>query len=226
MVLTSNKASSIRDLINQFIIEARSEQFEYARVLADFVSREENALNLAAGDIVAVVPKDDEYTQRGWLYGIKNGKYGLFPADYVDKMSPRSIRKEIKTISRITQPSQKHRVSSQNGSPIEDLTSTHSPLPLEDDEDFSPGNTWDQRHRGDSYDAGDNSDVSISAGKVANDGKHPLLEFAMTHFREIDVINGDNDKKKKKKKNSKSDWTWKDQVNREYQIQLLQCISA
>merc|ERR1712113_462518 len=65
VVLTRNKASSIRDLINQFIIEDRSGQFEYARVLADFSSSEENALNLAAGDIVAVVPKDDEYTQRG-----------------------------------------------------------------------------------------------------------------------------------------------------------------
>ena len=87
-----------------------------------------------------------------------------------------------------------------------------------------------------SYDAGDTSDVSISALKVvidqsedliltldqsqvANDGKHPLLEFAMTHFREIDVINQQpgpggpkQDKKKKKKKASKSDWTWKDQV--------------
>ena len=216
VVLTSNKASSIRDLINQFIIEDRSGQFEYARVLADFSSSEENALNLAAGDIVAVVPKDDEYTQRGWLYGIKEGKYGLFPADYVDKMSPRSIRKEIKTISRITQQSPRNRVTSQNGlnnmsadSPMEDMAS-----PIEDEEDYSPGNTWQsRRNHGDSYDAGDTSDVSISAGKVANDGKHPLLEFAMSHFREIDVINhDDNAKKKKKKKNSKSDWTWKDQV--------------
>ena len=50
---------------------------------------------------------------------------------------------------------------------------------------------------------------------MANDGKHPLLEFAMSHFREIDVINEQgpkSDKKKKKKKASKSDWTWKDQV--------------
>ena len=216
VVLTSNKASSIRDLINQFIIEDRSGQFEYARVLADFSSSEENALNLAAGDIVAVVPKDDEYTQRGWLYGIKEGKYGLFPADYVDKMSPRSIRKEIKTISRITQQSPRNRVTSQNGlnnlsadSPMEDMAS-----PIEDEEDYSPGNTWQsRRNHGDSYDAGDTSDVSISAGKVANDGKHPLLEFAMSYFREIDVINNDDGgKKKKKKKNSKSDWTWKEQV--------------
>lgn len=214
VVLSTPKAANIRDLVNQFIVEARSEQFEYARVLADFNSREENALNLAAGDIVAVVHRDDEYTQRGWLYGIKNGKYGLFPADYVDKMSPRSIRKEIKTISRITESNPRGRVTSQNGlnlsgdSQTEDIQSVHSPI--EDEDDFH----WNSRHnRGDSYDAGDNSDVSISAGKVANDGKHPLLEFAMSYFREIDVINGDDGgKKKKKKKSSKSDWTWKDQV--------------
>ena len=119
--------ASIRDLINQFIIEARSGQFEYCRVLADFNSREENALILSEGEIVAVVPKDDPYTQRGqlhcqqysslsqiipspgWLYGIKDGKYGLFPADYVDKLSPRSIRKEIKSISKITQSSSARR---------------------------------------------------------------------------------------------------------------------
>ena len=58
-------AASIRDLINQFIIEARSGQFEYCRVLADFTSPEENALILTEGEIVAVVPKDDPYTQRG-----------------------------------------------------------------------------------------------------------------------------------------------------------------
>ena len=43
-----------------------------------------------------MVSKEDAYTERGWLYGIKDGQYGLFPAQYVEKMSPRSIRKEIK----------------------------------------------------------------------------------------------------------------------------------
>ena len=61
------------------------------------------------------------------------------------------------------------------------------------------------------------SDVSISAAKVSNDGKHPLLEFAMRYFRESDFDLGPGegslkDKKKKKKKNSKNDWTWKVQV--------------
>ena len=57
IVVSTAKAASIRDLVSQFIVEARSGQFEYARVLADFTSSEENALQLSAGEIVAVVPK-------------------------------------------------------------------------------------------------------------------------------------------------------------------------
>ena len=92
--------ASIRDLINQFSVESRSGQYEYARALADYSSREENSLSFRAGDIIAVqVHKEDAYTQRGWLYGIKDGQYGIFPADYVQRMSPRSVRKEIKVIS-------------------------------------------------------------------------------------------------------------------------------
>merc|ERR1719410_166570 len=72
VVLTTTKAASVRDLINQFIIEARSGEFEYKRVLADFSSGEENALQLRAGELVAVVARDDEYTRRGWLYGIRD----------------------------------------------------------------------------------------------------------------------------------------------------------
>merc|ERR1719357_921065 len=219
VVVTTSKAASIRDLISQFSIEARSGQYEYARALADYSSREENALNFKAGDIVAVVPKEDAYTARGWLYGIKDGNYGVFPADYVDKMSPKSIRKEIKVISRITQSSPRQRASQTALNNItsespEDGHPAASPI----GEDYSPGGTWNLRNNRDSYEAGDTSDVSISAAKVSNDGKHPLLEFAMSYFREsnnFDAIPQDGsikDKKKKKKKNSKNDWTWKDQV--------------
>ena len=46
VVLTSQRAPAIRDLIQQFSIEARSSQYEYARALADFPGREENSLPL------------------------------------------------------------------------------------------------------------------------------------------------------------------------------------
>ena len=145
IVLSTPKAASIRDLVSQFIVEARSGQFEYARVVADFTSGEENALQLSAGDIVAVVPKDDEYTQRGWLYGIKDGKYGLFPADFVDQLSPRSIRKEFKTISRITQQSSRHRGnhhSLSGDSPVDDI---EDDVDEEDHYSGAEGDTWGQR---------------------------------------------------------------------------------
>ena len=74
-----------------------------------------------------MVQKEDAYTQRGWLYGIKDGNYGIFPADFVEKMSPKSIRREIKVISRITQASPRQ-IASQTAlnnitteSPEEDL---------------------------------------------------------------------------------------------------------
>ena len=68
-----------------------------------------------------------------------------------------------------------------------------------DDADYSPGDTWNDRKARDSYDAGDTSDVSISAAKVSNDGKHPLLEFAMSYFRQssFDQNNRDHEDKKK-----------------------------
>ena len=81
-------------------------------------------------------------------------------------------------------------------------------------------------------DRDDISEVSASAAAArgANDGKSPLLEFAMSYFREREKFeamqqagNDDpkeakkKDKKKKGKKNSnvsqQGDWTWKDQVD-------------
>ena len=83
------------------------------------------------------------------------------------------------------------------------------------EEDFSPANTWNLRNNKDSDDAGDTS----------NDGKHTLLEFAMSNFREsnfdgIPQVGSIKQKKKRTKKtknsskSSKSDWTWKDPVER------------
>jgi hypothetical protein len=42
-----------------------------SRALADFSSNDDNALNFRRGDIIAIVPREDAYTQRGWLYGVK-----------------------------------------------------------------------------------------------------------------------------------------------------------
>ena len=80
LVVTTGKAVQIRDLINQYLIEANSGQYDYVKALAEFSSKDDSALTFKKGEIIAVVPKHDAYTEKGWLYGIKDGRYGLFPS--------------------------------------------------------------------------------------------------------------------------------------------------
>lgn len=59
--------------------------------------------------------------------------------------------------------------------------------------------------------------------QVTNDGKHPLLEFAMRYFRDVEMVQSPNGsviggqggqrKKKSKKTKNNKDWTWRDQIN-------------
>ncbi len=54
----------IKDLLNQYLIESSCDQYDYARALADFSSRDESTLNFRKGDVIAVVPKRDAYTEK------------------------------------------------------------------------------------------------------------------------------------------------------------------
>ena len=96
-------SGQIKDLLDQYIVEANSGHYDYVKALADFASRDESTLNFKKGEIIAVVPKRDAYTEKGWLYGIKDGQYGLFPSDFVDRMSPQAVRREMRVISKLTQ---------------------------------------------------------------------------------------------------------------------------
>ena len=77
------------------------------------------------------------------------------------------------------------------------------------------------------------SEVSASAANVTNDGKHPLLEFALRYFRDVQLLmegassseGGGGKKGKKNKKDKKGgggpdgagsnegDWLWKNQLD-------------
>jgi len=161
--------------------------------------------------------------KKGWLYGIKDGRYGLFPSDFVERMSPQAIRREMRVITNVTRSSYRDQyqpVEPNNNSPGLDT-------------DFEgQADTWDSNGRRlvQHHDADDGlSEVSASAANVANDGKHPLLEFAMRFFREGRDLSAEpnghdhkitammTDKKKTKKKKSgasdNADWTWKDRID-------------
>ena len=89
VVISTEKAGQIKELLNSYIVESTGGgQFDYVRALADFTSRDENMLRFKKGDIVAVVPKHDAYTEKGWLYGVKEGQYGLFPLSAGARFSP------------------------------------------------------------------------------------------------------------------------------------------
>ncbi len=64
LVVTTEKAGQIRDLLNQYTIEANSGQYDYVKALAEFSSKDESALTFKKGELIAVVPKHDAYTEK------------------------------------------------------------------------------------------------------------------------------------------------------------------
>ena len=250
-------------------------QFDYVRALADFTSRDENMLRFKKGDIVAVVPKHDAYTEKGWLYGVKEGQYGLFPSDFVERLSPQAVRREMRVIAKVTSGARLldgstkpkgHSEESEDdddsfdeedfGRPDEeDLIEDHHvtasaaasrgqqrrPIDPPDYSGHEDGSWEKHRHRGlsphdlrddDLSDLGDEEQRAARAAAAGGgaDGKHPLLEFAISYFRERDKFevvlqspeeHAEEQKTGKKKKSKKGkgpkgskseEWTWKDQV--------------
>ena len=64
VVLSANKAGQIRNLLNQYIVESNSGTYDYVKALAAFSSRDEGALSFKKGEVIAVVPKHDAYTEK------------------------------------------------------------------------------------------------------------------------------------------------------------------
>merc|ERR1711993_17694 len=114
VVLSANKAGQIRNMLNQYIVESNSGTYDYVKALAAFSSRDEGALAFKKGEVIAVVPKHDAYTEKGWLYGIKDGRYGLFPSDFVERMSPQTIRREMRVITKVTRSSYRDQYNQYN----------------------------------------------------------------------------------------------------------------
>ncbi|CAB4053995.1 unnamed protein product [Lepeophtheirus salmonis] len=220
---TTPKASVIKDLLNTYLIEANASHYDYVKALGDFNTEDENALSFKKGDIIA------------------DGSYGLIPGDFVNKLSPKSIRREMRIIANITQRSKDHETEEDE----EEEKDMHPTLDVglerhtDDDEDDEGMVKMDQRNQY-SWDKhahtleAHNPPKTIKKSElqpIRDDGKHPLLEFALQHFQESLKIRTDieqsSDKKNTNKKKGKSakkssglsgtvatnDWTWKDQVD-------------
>ncbi|XP_046641646.1 unconventional myosin-XV-like isoform X4 [Daphnia pulicaria] len=211
----TQRATLIRDLVHRFANEAEKEPLEYVKAVANYVTRESTLLSFHKGDVIQVV-RDEQYVDKGWMFGKLDGRVGIFPADYVEPMSRIEARKISASSSRHTNQQDDYRGGA-----------------------ISPG-----PHHDTSLDmtSSDNSRLDDPGSPTQpNDGKHSLLQFALYHFRQSpenrfemlrhDDVNtlrsgaGDNVSKseKKKNKNKKSkdrpesvagaDWTWKEQVD-------------
>ena len=64
VVLSANKAGQIRNMLNQYIVESNSGTYDYVKALAAFSSRDDGALAFKKGEVIAVVPKHDAYTEK------------------------------------------------------------------------------------------------------------------------------------------------------------------
>ena len=137
IVLTTEKAAQIKELINSYIVESNGGAYDYVRALADFTSRDENMLKFRKGEIIAVVPKHDAYTEKGWLYGVKEGSYGLFPSDFVERLSPQAVRREMKVIAKVTAASARAKGNSEESDDdVSDDTFDEEDFGRPDDEDL------------------------------------------------------------------------------------------
>jgi len=206
VVVPTARANQVKDLLNAYLVESASAngQYDYARALADFNSRDESALSFAKGDILAIAAdRRDAYTEKGWLYGVKDGQFGLFPSDFVQRMSPAEVRREMRVIAKVTRP----RSNRANSEEEDEATSTSASSDdeankgrrsyREQDEGWRAGGDGDggppslpRRRVGPNTVqelADDLSEVSLSEAQMAEaesaNNKNPLLEFAMNHFR-------------------------------------------
>lgn len=210
----TQRATLIRDLVHRFANEAEKEPLEYVKAVANYVTRESTLLSFHKGDVIQVV-RDEQYVDKGWMFGKLDGRVGIFPADYVEPMSRAEARKISASSSRHTNQDDLYRVGAVSPGPHHDtsLDMTSSDNSRLDD----PGSPTQP-----------------------NDGKHSLLQFALYHFRQspekFEMLRHDDtlrsgvgdmhnvsksEKKKSKNKKSKdrpesvagADWTWKEQVD-------------
>ncbi|QQP35410.1 Myosin 15 [Caligus rogercresseyi] len=233
LLVSNPKAPIIKDLLNTYLIEANASSYDYVKAIGDFSSGDENAISFRKGDIIAVVPKRDSYTEKGLLYGIKDGSYGLFPKEFVEVLSPKSIRREMRIIAQVTQRSKEEQLTRvQHEEEEEDEPVMTGQTDEEEDEEDDEvvakvgGNqyAWDYNRGGESKNlvmskkrveghsrkeiiqevtAAEARDLSHEAPPIRDDGKNPLLEFAFQHFQDSHKIRPGLDTVEKKS-NSKT----------------------
>ncbi|XP_037094410.1 unconventional myosin-XV-like isoform X2 [Pollicipes pollicipes] len=207
----TSKAGTLTDILERFIAESQSGSHEYVRATADYTSHDPSLLSFMKGDLIRVIKKSQE-TEKGWLFGLLDGRQGTFPSQFVVPVGKNTSRSQSK-------------ISLTNGTghvgPGAESPESHdlwSERPLDGERLEAESDSETSNH---SPAAGGDK----PPGPAPDDGKHSLLQYAMLHFRDAEEkynmlrsedgeITGSMklESKKKGKKKGKEDWTWREQV--------------
>ena len=108
------------------------------------------------------------------MYGIKDGRYGLFPSDFVERMSPSAVRREMRMISKVG-----HHSSGRNSqSPIDERSKIQRNSAGDESEDADEGRRHYPIRNGHGRGVGSDTDMEGNniTSYVLNKKMHLILE--------------------------------------------------
>eukprot|EP00057_Strongylocentrotus_purpuratus_P022213 XP_011676687.1 PREDICTED: unconventional myosin-XV isoform X1 [Strongylocentrotus purpuratus] len=79
--LYTHRAAQIKSMIDAYVVDLEKDS-HHMRAVQDYITRETTLLSFHKGDIIKVTGKH-HVTDSGWLFGMLDGRSGLFPKEFV-----------------------------------------------------------------------------------------------------------------------------------------------
>ncbi|XP_072168442.1 unconventional myosin-XV-like [Diadema setosum] len=97
--LFTTKAAQIKSMVDAYVLDLEKDSL-HVRAIQDYITRETTLLSFHKGDIIKVTGKH-HVTDPGWLFGMLDGRSGLFPKEMViSAPGPQTLR-QIKAQNRV-----------------------------------------------------------------------------------------------------------------------------
>ncbi|XP_075926028.1 unconventional myosin-XV isoform X2 [Petromyzon marinus] len=85
LLLFSPKAVHVKAMVDHFITELKKDS-NYVVAVRSYSTEDRSLLSFHKGDLIRLLPLDG--LEPGWRFGMRNGRSGLFPAEYVTPAAP------------------------------------------------------------------------------------------------------------------------------------------
>ncbi|XP_014675504.1 PREDICTED: unconventional myosin-XV-like [Priapulus caudatus] len=109
----SHRAVQIKTMIDEYCSEAEKSE-KYVRAIVDYSTSEPTLLSFRKGDVIRVTQEKNQYLDRGWLYGNVDGRYGMFPMEYVEPLRRNDGYHEDARLERMVEVNQNGRLPQQH----------------------------------------------------------------------------------------------------------------